>query len=357
MRRYSLKIEYWPDADWLMWQRLIRGGGLLDEDGPGVKWAAETKRVLARDYGHWLSFVLNAYEGAALEHPTTRVTAERVGAYCWSMEHVSALTRASRIARLYTILRGADLTLDLRWLADLRRTLDQAARRQGPVRGKHGRLRPSGQLLEVGLNLLKAVLGHHQLSPPLRARRVRDGLMIALLASRPLRIKNFASLRLGHHVRETSTGYLIDIPGHECKTGQPIETFVPDELCPWLREYLDVHRPILLGHRLSDHLWVHETGNGYRPGSLSQRIAKLTQRHIGVSISPHLFRDCAATTIATDDPEHVMIIAPLLGHTTLKTAEKHYNHAQCLEAGRRYQDSIRQLQSQARPIRRKTSDW
>jgi hypothetical protein len=35
----------------------------------------------------------------------------------------------------------------------------------------------------------------------------------------------------------------------------------------------------------------------------------LTARILGVAINPHLFRDCAATTIATDDPEHVLIIA------------------------------------------------
>jgi hypothetical protein len=66
-------------------------------------------------------------------------------------------------------------------------------------------------------------------------------------------------------------------------------------------------------------------------------------------------RDCAATTIATEDPEHVMTITPLLGHTSLRTAERHYNHARCLEAGRRYQKRIRELRGQMRPIRHRFS--
>ena len=179
--------------------------------------------------------------------------------------------------------------------------------------------------------------------------------MIALLAARPLRIRNFAGLRLEYHLHSVPPGYLIDIPGIECKTGQPIETFVPDELCPWLEEFLEIHRPILLGRQTSDYLWINAAGEPYRPGSLSQRIAKLTRGLFGVSISPHLFRDCAATSIATDDPEHVMIIASILGHTTLRTAENHYNHARCLEAGRRFQKSIKDRRHHARPIGRRAS--
>ena len=68
---------------------------------------------------------------------------------------------------------------------------------------------------------------------------------------------------------------------------------------------------------------------------------------MGVPISPHLFRDCAATTIAIDDPEHVLTIAPLLGHTTLKTSEKHYNHARSLDASRRFQAVMREVRARA----------
>ena len=311
--------------------------------------------MTAREYGYWLYFVFAAYDGAIEENPTVRVTPDRVRAYCRSMAGLSALTRASRIARLYAVLRGADKTLNLAWLAGFRRALDGAARREAPARLKDGRLVPSGSLFRAGLKLLKSAHDDYGLTPRTRARHVRDGLIIALLAARPLRIKNFSALRVGEHLHATSSGYLLEIPGRETKTGQPIESFVPEELVPWLKVYLDCHRPILLGGQASDDVWVHEAGCGYSPGSLAQRIATLTRQLVGVSISPHLFRDCAATTIATEDPEHVMIIAPLLGHTTLKTAENHYNHARCLEAGRRYQNSIRELRERMRPINRRCS--
>jgi integrase len=269
------------------------------------------------------------------------------------MEDVCARTRTSRIAHLLAIIRRADRDRDFRWLAAVRRGLERLARREGPVRSKHGRVLASGKLIQAGVTLLKRAHLDQDRSFALRAKDFRDGLIIALLAARPLRIKNFATLRLGRHIRTPSSGYFIDIPGEETKSGRPFETFVPEDLCPWFSIYLKEYRPRLLSGRQSDYLWVHTTGHAYQPVALSQRISKLTERMLGVAISPHLFRDCAATTIATDDPEHVLTIAPFLGHSNLRTAEDHYIHAQGLEANRRMQGCIKNLRRQARPIRRR----
>jgi integrase/recombinase XerD len=120
-----------------------------------------------------------------------------------------------------------------------------------------------------------------------------------------------------------------------------------------LTEYLAVHRPLLTGRPQSDHVWLTSAGNPYLKTNLSQRISMLTLRHVGVAISAHLFRDCAATTIATEIPEQVLIIAPSLGHTSLKTSEDHYNHAQGLLAGRRYQETLKQVRASLRGPRRR----
>jgi hypothetical protein len=42
-----------------------------------------------------------------------------------------------------------------------------------------------------------------------------------------------------------------------------------------------------------------------------------------VSRSPHLFRDCAATTLAIPDPAHVGAVAAILGHTNSRTRCRH----------------------------------
>ena len=105
----------------------------------------------------------------------------------------------------------------------------------------------------------------HKRSTLSRAKDFRDGLIIALLAARPLRLKNFTNLRLGQHLKSTSEGYLIVIPGEETKTGCPIETFATEDLCTWLSIYLKEYRPQLLCGRQSDFLWIHAKGAAYRP--------------------------------------------------------------------------------------------
>ena len=57
-------------------------------------------------------------------------------------------------------------------------------------------------------------------------------------------------------------------------------------------------------------------------------------------VNPHLFRDCLATSLATDDPEAVLCAVPILGHTGFKTMEQNYNQATMLTAGREFASEI-----------------
>jgi integrase len=82
-------------------------------------------------------------------------------------------------------------------------------------------------------------------------------------------------------------------------------------------------------------------------------ISQLTKKHFGHVISPHLFRDSAATSIAIEDPEHTHVVRSVLGHSTTQSGERHYIHARALEASRRYQQRILGLRRQSRvPIDR-----
>ena len=85
------------------------------------------------------------------------------------------------------------------------------------------------------------------------------------------------------------------------------------------------------------------------------RITKLTLRHLGRSIHPHLFRDCAATSLAIEDPRHVRIAASLLGHRRFRTTERFYIQARNIEASRIMQKfllSLRRAAGTRRDLRR-----
>ena len=67
-----------------------------------------------------------------------------------------------------------------------------------------------------------------------------------------------------------------------------------------------------------------------------------------MALCPHLFRDAAATTLAIADPAHVRVAAPLLGHRTFATTERHYRQARAYEAHRSYLDVLSSLEEGGR---------
>ena len=70
--------------------------------------------------------------------------------------------------------------------------------------------------------------------------------------------------------------------------------------------------------------------------TLREIIKCRTKKEFGTALWPHLFRDCLLTSVAIDQPDLMRTSSVLLGHTSYKTGEKHYNQAHMLHAGRRY---------------------
>ena len=77
--------------------------------------------------------------------------------------------------------------------------------------------------------------------------------------------------------------------------------------------------------------------------TINLRIGEHTQRAFGRPVNMHLFRDCAATSIAIRDPEHIRTAAAVLGHRQFATTEKYYNLARSMEAAGAFHDHLEQL--------------
>ena len=84
--------------------------------------------------------------------------------------------------------------------------------------------------------------------------------MLALMAARPLRLKNFAGLELGRHFIPTENNWLIAIPAEETKTKQPIAFDLPEMLLPWLERYLSEVRVLFPGAAESTRVWMGKDG-------------------------------------------------------------------------------------------------
>jgi hypothetical protein len=76
-------------------------------------------------------------------------------------------------------------------------------------------------------------------------------------------------------------------------------------------------------------------------------IVMRTRDGFGRPVNPHLFRDCAATSIAIEDPRHIGIAWRLLGHRTPRTTEEYYNQARSVAASQRLHNVLLSLREQS----------
>lgn len=182
---------------------------------------------------------------------------------------------------------------------------------------------------------------------PKEALAYRDALMLALLATRPLRVKNFATLELGRHLVDLEDSWLITIPAAETKTRQPVSFELPEPLLPWFDRYLAAVRRPFPQAAESSRRWLGREGVMRDSHAIYHRITKLTQRLFGSPINPHLLRDCAASSLAAVSSDMARAAAPLLGHRHFSTTERYYIQADNLAASRRLGAILDQLKAAA----------
>ena len=164
--------------------------------------------------------------------------------------------------------------------------------------------------------------------------------MIAILAARPVRLKNLTAMIIGQNLIRIDNLYWLVFEAGEVKNHRHIEVPIPEVLASCIDDYLANHRPRLLQGKESERFWISRFGGELTCNSIRRQIKLHTEAAFGKAIYPHLFRDCAATSIAIHDPEHVWITANILGHNTLATSQKYYDQSRMLEAGRHYQSTI-----------------
>lgn len=342
-----LPLADWPALDRAAWNVALQPGDVLDPGGVAAGWAAATQGLVANGYGRWLTWLIMTSNLDPLVPPSSRVTPQRLRAYATDLQAtVGSFTVAARVQQVGNAMRAMAPELDWCWI---QRAADRMRARAVSVRDKRGRLQSPEQLVASGMALMAQADDPASGSPAVRAARFRDGLLIALLAQRPIRGRNLASILCGQHLVRRGTEWWLVFPAAETKTRRRRQFAFPPTLEPNLQRYLEVHRPVLLarGDRQTGApvaaLWVSKQGTHMGYAAIGHQVRQRTAAAFGRPLSPNLFRDSVATAIAISAPEHVGLIPPILGHTTLKTSERHYNQAGTLEAGRRYGRTIAAL--------------
>lgn len=330
----------WPETDRTLWEDLQRPACPLDDDGTLTHLRPASLTTLESGYRQWLKWVAREEPEALLVHPTDRASLERLRRW---LAALISLRPASRLCYVTAVVRLlAESAPDRDWSAHhtLLSRLRAVARKSDTLR-KAGRVFDSGMLCRLGLDHAES---HEKLKPTLfeQAVRLRMGVMIAVLAVMPLRAMTFSKLQIGTSVMVYADRILISASGDMMKRGNTWEAEVPKNVLPSLQRYLAETRPWLMQRYNQEHtfLWVNDRGKPFHAGHLSNRIACTTKQILGTRVSAHLFRDAAATTLARHAQASANLIAPLLGHTSLETAERHYIQATSIDAGRLYANVI-----------------
>ena len=109
----------------------------------------------------------------------------------------------------------------------LRRARARLKARARPVRDKRRQIAPIGQLLRLGLDLTEKAERDDIARETWRAAMYRDGVMIMMLACRPIRRQSFAGLRLGRHLVKRETSYVIILDGERDQEPPPLRAAAP----------------------------------------------------------------------------------------------------------------------------------
>ena len=340
MNRKALPINQWPMADQSTWNAAMATGDRFDGRGAASHWSEASKNSIRAAYGRWLGFLEQNFPLLLNRAPVVRVTPDSIGAYIKLLNNeVAASTTQIYIDHLLCALRVMIPSHDWHWLKPVVRRLE----RDVIPKAKRHRMVDSTRLFDLGIVLMVQAEVEPDASPLEKAILYRDGLMIAVLAARPLRRRTLSVIRLDQHIHRIGDHYCLIFSSADTKNKQPIEYNLPVLLTAHLDRYLGHFRGLFPNAERHDGLWASVKGNPLSAGALYRRVISRTKEAFGFSINPHLFRDCAVTTLAIRKPEHVLVGAGLLGQSDLRTIHKHYIHAQTIQAGNAHQAVISKL--------------
>lgn len=283
-----------------------------------------------------------------LEQVAARITLSQVRGYVRRLEELGNST-STVLCRLQELGDAARILAPDKQFSFINRIASQVRGRHRPARPKTNRVM-ADEVVTLACNMMGAAEAKKGSEG---ARQFRDGLMLLLLAHLPLRRKNFTELALGESLVFRQGQWFVTLTPAQTKPHAYFEAALHPNLVPWLETYLAHHRRVLIaceGRWNADpgeRLWISSHGSPMTEIAIYDRVSRLTKAAFGESISPHRFRDMAASTIASHAPEFIYAAAPLLGHATLRTTEKYYRQARAQEGQKRYISALQDIRRKA----------
>jgi integrase len=327
----SLPIEFWPESDRKAWISASRPSQRLNRGGAGGHLKPITLNDLSRRYGYFLDCMNRRGLLDPMRTAGAHVTPETIDAYLKELvARVGSVTVQGSVYKLRRACELLDPARDLSWLADIEIDLALVMR----PRSKADRWVLTEVLVEAGLTLIAGAENSCKMSKVGQARQVRNGMMVAMLAMHPIRLKNFADLEIGRNFVKIKGSWWIVLAASDTKEDRPDERRIDAMLQPALDRYLKKYRPFLArADQLTTALWLSSNdGASMSYAGVERVITETTRTAVGIAVSPHLFRTAIASSAAIHGGANPHFASALLHHTDSRVTEAHYNRASSLSA-------------------------
>jgi integrase len=338
----SLPIAEWPQADRQSWEEACRPAVRFRPGGPAGRLAVASRDDYENRYGAFLGFLQRTGRLKSDAEAGGQIHQENVTAYLGDLQRVRMMTAYNAISKLRRVGNILAPTREWKWLYEV----EQELRLNATPRPKFDRLVDTDRLVDAGLALILEA-NNFARTPVARAKGIRNGLMVALLALCPIRLKNFAALDIGRTLQQIEDSWWIVLPARDTKSRRADERRIPDLLKPYVDLYLSHARPVLLGSKASNNaLWVSVVSGGpMTRKAIGTLVSKITFETLGVDLSPHLFRSAAASTAAAQGGANPHLASALLNHTDPRVTEDHYTRATSISAAETYASLIGQYRA------------
>ena len=330
----SLPIKLWPASERTAWLEACCPSVRLKRGGAASHMRSVTQNDLSRRYGYFLDFLSRSGLLDPNADPAAQVTPENVDAFIAELKaRVGSVTVYGTIHKLRRLTQLIAPDRDVTWLVATERDLASEMR----PRSKWSRVVFSQVLFDAGVKFIGDAEKNERAPKLTRARLVRDGLMIALLAQCPIRPKNFSALEIGKSFIKVDDTWWIILTAAETKEKRPDERPVPHELTAAIDLYLQIYRPLLSrGNNTSRALWLSHNGHPLSYATMAELIPNTTEKTVGKKVSPHLFRTAGVTTLATHAGDQPHAGGALLHHRHGPVTQEHYNRASSITAAKAY---------------------
>ena len=350
--RERLYVEEWPPALSRAWRDAVHPSAMFDDSGLASGWSGTARQSVENGLGHYLGFLSRiggVGSNTQVEQLCNPDWLRRYHRFC-KERRLSPATIATRFNMLNEALRVMAPKMNrVRLVKGLRRlqATERAHRRKEipPV--------SASDLYFAGIARMERVQDQGYQKRDVQAVQFGDGLMMTILALKPIRIRTLARMDVGQHLSRKGDRYVVSFSAGETKNAHPVYADLPIELTPFVEDWLKVYRPVLLGSSVTPAMWVSCYRDRMAAATIYMRFCASTFEELGHRINPHMVRSIVATSVSISIPSEARIIPSLLDHRTSTIARQHYIVADRLSASARYVAGLAVWRSAALAAERK----